>query len=387
MFGGLVGKLKGDLLADSAAGSSPLDIALRNVTHTNSAAVPRGAIEEAVRLASEDEESLALALVHVENNVNAAAKDWRRINGALALLESMLRPGLNGECLVGCMWYEAKMAERLKTLSNFHYEEDTRVQGLIQRTATAAMRAAELHVSTQGASLDAPPETERACASNSEKACTGGNDEGENTPTSEQAGTGGSGTAKLGRRPSPTPPEVRRLNSAPSQPWKASDEALVTALPSSASASHLSSDEVARSSVLSRKSADEGSLAAIIGRSSADGVDDSADSGYAVERQWSMGDGAGGADDVEAAMAATRIKYGIRTAPAPKSETPAAATSIKAFGNVPAAGASPPSRSPALVARNMCCCCWRGRRKTPIESTTTTELESSDAEHDGLLSF
>lgn len=124
----------------ATGGDTVLDLALRSVTHSESAAVPKEALAEALRLAKENEESVATALRHVVNNVSAPAKEWRRINGALQLLEQLLRPS-GGEALVGQIWFECKIQPRLKELKTFNYDEDRRVSTLVQRSATNVERA------------------------------------------------------------------------------------------------------------------------------------------------------------------------------------------------------------------------------------------------------
>lgn len=157
---GLVGRLRAPVVPQALctpSTSTPLDLALRRVTHTDCAAVPSEAVHEVVRLASESEEALAIVLRHVEDNACAPARDWRKINGAIVLLERLINPGPAGgntpkgaqsknsrsESLVGRMWYEAKMEDRLKDLDNFHFPEDQRVATLIKRAASATLKAAE----------------------------------------------------------------------------------------------------------------------------------------------------------------------------------------------------------------------------------------------------
>lgn len=153
---GLVGQLRRPVRAAAgvASGSrgphSELETALRRVTHSDCAAVPSEAVYEAVRLASESEESLALVLRHVEENIAAPPREWRRVHGAVALLERLLRPGpAAGRCsesLVGRVWYEVKVQERLKVLATFDYPEDPRVALLLRRAAVAAQAEAEKQV-------------------------------------------------------------------------------------------------------------------------------------------------------------------------------------------------------------------------------------------------
>ncbi|CAE8623864.1 unnamed protein product, partial [Polarella glacialis] len=78
--------------------------------------------------------------------------EWRRIHGALCLLERLLRPVAEAgaadcdEVLVGRSWFEAKMQGRLSVLEHFDYAEDPRVVKLVRRAATAARQTAERHV-------------------------------------------------------------------------------------------------------------------------------------------------------------------------------------------------------------------------------------------------
>jgi len=123
-----------------------LQAALRAVTHTTTATVPREALREVERMADLNEEALATVLKHIEENVQSPPKEWRRIHGALKLLEQLLR-GSGSETkespLVGRMWFEVKMASRLEGFVNFAYDEDSRVAVLIRRTAASVQHAAE----------------------------------------------------------------------------------------------------------------------------------------------------------------------------------------------------------------------------------------------------
>lgn len=134
--------------ACSAVGDSELEAALRRVTHSDCAAVPSEALHAVINLASESEEALAVVLRHVEEHATAPKAEWRRIHGALALLERLLRTrpdpahGWSGP-LVGRIWYEAKMQDRIQALTCFEYVEDNRVALLIRRVATSVRTAAE----------------------------------------------------------------------------------------------------------------------------------------------------------------------------------------------------------------------------------------------------
>lgn len=311
-----MGKLKEEALGVSAGrrASNPLDAALQRVTHTDCAAVPPEAIEEAISLASESEDALTVVLRHVEDNVSAPDKEWRRINGALSLLEKMLKPGLNGDCLVGRIWYESRMEERLNSLAGFQHD-DPRIAGLIKRTASAAIRAADEHIPKES---DAEYGVGRAaCDSESEKACTGGHDERECLRGGDPAGTGGSGSVKAAERKHPAPVEL----------WNSSD---------SAANGRATSSEPAT-----------------------------------LGRTRSPSECAGGADDIEAAMAATRVKYALKTTATRKTSVPSPKRESAAV--VSAASNSETARSPALIARNICCFCCR--RRSPASEAHANDDE------------
>jgi len=135
--------------ACGTGGNPQLRAALQRVTHSDSAAVPPQTLQEAVRLAAESEESLALALRHVEENMAAPPREWRRIHGAVALLDRLMRPREGGgdeAPLVGRLWFEAKAQQRLKDLVHFEHAEDTRVGLLVRRVASSAQATAERYV-------------------------------------------------------------------------------------------------------------------------------------------------------------------------------------------------------------------------------------------------
>lgn len=139
--------------AGSPRGNTELGNLLRRVTHTECAAVPAEALQKVVRSACESEDALAIVLRHVEANVAAHPLEWRRIHGALAILERLVRPGAgdqgsgskayDDEGLVGRVWYEAKLESKLKDLASFEHPEDRRIGTLIRRAAASAQRTAE----------------------------------------------------------------------------------------------------------------------------------------------------------------------------------------------------------------------------------------------------
>lgn len=111
--------------------------------------MPLETLQEAVRLASESEDALAVVLRHIEENVSVPPQEWRRIHGSLALLARMISGGATNtynEPLIGHLWFEAKMQERLKALMLFEHPEDRRVAVLVRRAAATAQTAAERHI-------------------------------------------------------------------------------------------------------------------------------------------------------------------------------------------------------------------------------------------------
>mmetsp|Transcript_35642 Transcript_35642/g.83383 ORF Transcript_35642/g.83383 Transcript_35642/m.83383 type:complete len:356 (+) Transcript_35642:74-1141(+) len=148
--GGLLGRLK---TTPAAGRASPLELKLQQVTGSQCAAVPREALQEAARLAAESEEALAVALRHIEENLVLPPADWRRIHGALVLLERLLSSG-EGDSLecgspIGSVWYQAKVEDRLEVLESFSHPEDSRVAMLVRRAATAVKVAAKKHFSEE----------------------------------------------------------------------------------------------------------------------------------------------------------------------------------------------------------------------------------------------
>lgn len=119
-----------------------LDALLRRIA--SCAAIPREDLDQAASLACQSEGALAILLRHIEENSAAPAAEWRRIHGALALLERLLRAkGCEKEALVGQAWYEAKMQDRLSNLEHFEFSEDPRVSGLMKRAVANVQSAAE----------------------------------------------------------------------------------------------------------------------------------------------------------------------------------------------------------------------------------------------------
>lgn len=130
---------------NTAAAVPGLDALLQRITAC--AAIPREDLDQAANLACQSESALAILLRHIEENSAAPAREWRRIHGALALLERLIRArGCEGEALVGQAWYEAKMQDRLSNLERFEFSEDSRVSQLVQRAVANAQSAAEKYL-------------------------------------------------------------------------------------------------------------------------------------------------------------------------------------------------------------------------------------------------
>mmetsp|Transcript_118844 Transcript_118844/g.236778 ORF Transcript_118844/g.236778 Transcript_118844/m.236778 type:complete len:308 (+) Transcript_118844:133-1056(+) len=142
----------------AACVGTPLEVALRQVMHSECAAVPQESLAQVVRLAAESEEDLCLVLRRIEEGAMAQPTEWRRIHGALVLLDRLMRHkggGDRGSCrdsgpMVNRLWFEAKMETRLKVLVDFEFPQDKRVAILIRRAATAAQSAAETVLSADG---------------------------------------------------------------------------------------------------------------------------------------------------------------------------------------------------------------------------------------------
>lgn len=118
--------------------------ALQRVTHTNSAVVSADALDAVLKMALKSEESLAVVLKHIEECVITGPQEWRKIHGALKLLDLLLREAEKmEEPLVGRLWFETKVQIRLNSLVNFEFAEDSRVALVVRRAALNARTAAE----------------------------------------------------------------------------------------------------------------------------------------------------------------------------------------------------------------------------------------------------
>jgi len=143
----------------ACVGGTPLEVALRQVMHSECAAVPQESLAQVVRLAAESEESLCFVLRRIEEGAVAPPTEWRRIHGALLLLERLIRHKGGSDrssCrdsgpLVGRLWFEAKMEARLKVLVDFEFPQDRRVALLIRRAASSAQSAADSVLPADGA--------------------------------------------------------------------------------------------------------------------------------------------------------------------------------------------------------------------------------------------
>lgn len=106
-------------------------------------------LADACALAAESEEARSVVLKEVEDCLHAAPKEWRRIYGALVLLEQLLRHGGErgqdgagiSDSLVSREWLE-RQRTRIDLMASFDYPEDKRVASLIRNGARQAGRAA-----------------------------------------------------------------------------------------------------------------------------------------------------------------------------------------------------------------------------------------------------
>lgn len=130
-------------------GDAALQAVLKRVTHGNTATVPREALREVERMADLSEDALAVVLKHIEETVRVPPNEWRKIHGALKLMEQLLRSSEKESALVGKVWFEVKMLARLDELVDFKYDEDSRVALLIKRTASSVRHAAEQTILTE----------------------------------------------------------------------------------------------------------------------------------------------------------------------------------------------------------------------------------------------
>jgi len=146
---GFLGRITQSSQPGLSCGDGPIGQLLRPITHGATVAAPE-AVAEVTRLALQNEEDLAVALRHVEENVVATPAEWRRVHGSLQLLQSFLQPESAGaddnDPLIGRIWFETKIQDRLVTLSDFDYGEDSRVSSLIRRLASNCRRLAEKNV-------------------------------------------------------------------------------------------------------------------------------------------------------------------------------------------------------------------------------------------------
>lgn len=213
---GLLGRVRatpqGGVIACGTSGNTALDVALQRVTHSQCAAVPTEALEEAVRLAGESEDALATVLRHVEEHATAPGREWRRVHGALALLERLMRPRPSGGHsrgpLVGRIWFDTKLQARLKTLSHFDFPEDPRVALVVRRAALTAQNTADKY-------LDACSDEELSTAPDSR----------DPLDSSRSAGSAQSGDTAVEKRKATTPrqltprsPEVLPQRDSPATP-------------------------------------------------------------------------------------------------------------------------------------------------------------------------
>lgn len=135
---GLLEKVK------AASDLDPLGIALRKLLNSESAAVPDDVLEELCRRAREDKEGAGSRVSkHVEENLRVDFSKWRRIHGALALIEKALRNNPDVDVLGDWGMDVAGLRCRLRELMQFQHGEDERICKLLRNKATAVDKELE----------------------------------------------------------------------------------------------------------------------------------------------------------------------------------------------------------------------------------------------------
>lgn len=123
----------------------PLGAALRQLLNTESAAVPKEVLEDLCRRASEDQEGAGGRVArHIESHLKASSSQWRRIHGALALLDHALRicPA-DVEALGKWGLNLVELRTELRGLMTFDKDKDLRACKLVQKKATAVDKELE----------------------------------------------------------------------------------------------------------------------------------------------------------------------------------------------------------------------------------------------------
>lgn len=137
--GGLLEKVQAKTKVD------PLGAALRQLLNTESAAVPKEVLEDLCRRATEDQEGAGGRVAkHIESHLKASSSQWRRIHGALVLLDHALR--IRPADIEAIGKWGLKLPElrtELKGLKNFDKDKDKRACKLVQNKASAVDRELE----------------------------------------------------------------------------------------------------------------------------------------------------------------------------------------------------------------------------------------------------
>eukprot|EP00746_Dinoflagellata_sp_MGD_P014412 gnl/MRDRNA2_/MRDRNA2_131566_c0_seq1.p1 gnl/MRDRNA2_/MRDRNA2_131566_c0~~gnl/MRDRNA2_/MRDRNA2_131566_c0_seq1.p1 ORF type:complete len:391 (+),score=88.42 gnl/MRDRNA2_/MRDRNA2_131566_c0_seq1:161-1333(+) len=123
----------------------PLGAALRKLLNTESAAVPREVLEDLCGRAAEDPEGAGARVgKHIESHLKANSLQWRRIHGALALLDHAVRicPA-DIEALEKWGIKLPELRTELRDLKSFDRDKDERVCKLVQNKATVVDRELE----------------------------------------------------------------------------------------------------------------------------------------------------------------------------------------------------------------------------------------------------
>lgn len=140
--------------------ATPLELDLRRVTDSELLSSPDDALRSIAR-ATADADNRNTIMTHLRQSLSEdSGKNWRRVYGALAIVEELLQTDTDGvRELVAetCEGRHFDMNFRLTFLESFEYDVDLRVQGLVRQRA-ASLRPKLLKMMETETSKDAPVE-------------------------------------------------------------------------------------------------------------------------------------------------------------------------------------------------------------------------------------
>jgi hypothetical protein len=121
--------------------TSPLELELRRITHSQAVDVPKDGLLAIVQ-ASQNEDDRRLIMRHLHACLSESSSSlWRRVFLGLAVVDELVKNGDDMLLLETCNGHHFDLEQRLAFLEKYEYGFDSRVESMIRRKAGALRQA------------------------------------------------------------------------------------------------------------------------------------------------------------------------------------------------------------------------------------------------------